>query len=398
MRPWVFLLILSLAACQKQEGAGPEKGPQPGSVDTAVVVSVAKANRQDLEVYIPLTGTLRASTEVDISSKIPGKLEKVKVEVGDTVKKGEVLATLERRDAVLQIKQAEAQMKSARASLKQAEIDAERFEKLAASGAATEAELTGTLTRKSVSASTLETAEATLALAKETLNNSTLKAPIKGVITRRNAEIGQTVSPGVPLFTLHDLESMILEAGVAERDLGRISVGQEAKMTVEAYPGQVFQGKLTIIGRSLDPATRKVPVQIEFPNPDGKLLSQMYARATLQVTTITNALVVPESALLELRDQPPNPSGSQPAGEIREVWVVEDGVAHKKQVSVGAIVNGLGEILSGLSEEEVVVTGGHALLKEGSKVQIVGEKNPKALRSPTPSQEKEIADTKEEIQ
>lgn len=358
----ILLLPLALTACQKPKEpaantkAGPVEEPTPA-------VSIAKVEKKDLVIALPLTGTLKAHMEVDISSKTPGRLATVKVEMGQEIKDGAVLATLENRDTAMMIKQSQAQLASAKAQKAQADLDAERIQKLQNEGATTDAELSGVKTKKSLADASLDAANASLSLAKETMANSVIRAPFDGIIVKRNANPGQTVSPGVVLFTLHDLSSMILEAGIPERDLSRVQVGQAVEMTVEAYPGQTFQGKIKIVGKSLDPATRKVPLQIEFPNEDKKLLSQMYARGRLQLDTHAGALLIPETALMDVK------GNTDPI--IKEVFVVKDGVALRKKITTGAIVDGSCEVVAGLSEGESVVISGQSLVKDNGKVKVI---------------------------
>jgi membrane fusion protein (multidrug efflux system) len=361
-----LLLFLPLAGCPKDNKEATPK-PQVGPVEEPTpAVSVSKVEKKDLVISIPLTGTLKAQMEVDISSKTPGRLSSVKVDMGQKVEKGDTLATLENRDTAMTIKQAQAQLASAEAQKVQADLDVDRIKKLQESGASTDSELTGIKTKATLANSSLDAASAMLALAKENLNNSVLKAPFDGTITKRNANPGQTVSPGTLLFTLHDLSAMILEAGIAERDLGRVQIGQSVDMKVEAYPGQTFQGKIKIVGMSLDPATRKIPLQIEFPNKDKKLLSQMYARAKLQLDTRPGALLIPEAALMD-----PKGGATPDSGEPKDVFVVKDGVALRKRVGIGAIVEGNCEVLTGLSEGDMVITSGQSLVKENNKVKVI---------------------------
>ena len=361
-----LLLWLPLMGCsqeKKEDAAKPKVGPVE---EVPPAVSVSKVEKKDLVISIPLTGTLKAQMEVDISSKTPGRLSSVKVDMGQEVEKGDTLATLENRDTAMSIKQAQAQLASAQAQKDQANLDVDRMKKLQESGASTDSEFTGIKTKQALASSSYDAANAMLSLAKENLNNSVLKAPFSGTITKRTANPGQTVSPGLLLFTLHDLSAMILEAGVAERDLGRVQVGQAVNMKVEAYPGESFEGKIKIIGMSLDPATRKIPLQVEFANADKRLLSQMYAKARLQLDTHTGALLIPESALMD-----PKGNASAEGGEAKDVFVVKEGVAFRKRVTVGAIVDGSCEVLAGLAEGETVITSGQSLVKDNGKVKVI---------------------------
>lgn len=361
-----LFLLLPVIGCSQDNKQTAAKPQATKIEEVPPAVSIAKVEKKDLVIAIPLTGILKAQMEVDISSKTPGRLAAVKVEMGQTIQKGDTLATLEARDTAMSIKQAQAQLASAQAQKDQADLDLDRFKKLQESGASTDAEFAGIKTKQSLANSSLDAASASLSLAKEYLSNSVIRAPFDGIITKRNANPGQTVSPGTLLFTLHDLSFMILEAGIPERDLGRVQVGQTVDMKVEAYPGQTFQGKIKIVGMSLDAATRKIPIQVEFDNKDKKLLSQMYARAKLQLDTKAGALLLPEAALMD-----PKGDATSDVGEPKDVFIVKDGVALRKRISIGAIVDGNCEVVEGLSEGDTVITSGQSLVKDNGKVKIV---------------------------
>jgi RND family efflux transporter MFP subunit len=360
-----LLLPVFLLACQQKNDATAPVTPV-AAVEEAAVVEVAPVKKQTLDVALSLTGVLRAKQEVDVAPKTGGRLAAVLADIGTEVKVGQTLATFENREIALMVKQAEAQLASAEAAKEQSVLDVDRIGKLQSSGASTEVEFAGLKTKKAMAVAGVDTASAALALAKESLSNSYIFSPIKGVVTRRMATLGQMAAPGMPLFTVHDTSIMKLEAGISERDLSKVKVGQKVEMRVDAYPSDVFHGEVTIIGKSLDPATRKLMLQIEFPNSDARLLSQMYARATLFLETIPEALVVPEAALVG------NTSGSQPASEVvRSVWVEKDGVVSLKEIQVGTIAKSLVQVVSGLSEGDKVVLRGQSMLSDGKKVTVL---------------------------
>lgn len=190
-----------------------------------------------------------------------------------------------------------------------------------------------------------------------------LVAPIAGTVIERNVALGQLIDPEHVAFRIGDLDSLWLVAHVFERDAMRVAVGAPARVTLAAYPGQTFNGRVTYIGRQVEAASRTIPVRVELANPQQVLRPGMSANAFLQVSTAGQPVVaVPVSALQRVRDQ----------------WVVfvpkSERLFEIRTVGRGRDLEGEVEILSGLQPGETVVVDGAFLLKaEAEKAEGGGE-------------------------
>jgi cobalt-zinc-cadmium efflux system membrane fusion protein len=173
----------------------------------------------------------------------------------------------------------------------------------------------------------------------------TITAPMSGVIDARNVVVGQAVEPNTVLFHISDRSQVIVAANVYEEDLGKIKVGQEARVQVLSYP-QVFTGKLTLIDANVDPLSRTVKAWIQLVNPQGLLKPNMFARASVVLRRNEAALAVPNSAIIEANGE-------------KFVFVREGNKFKRVEVNVGAKDTAYSEITDGLVPGDEVVTQGN---------------------------------------
>ena len=185
-----------------------------------------------------------------------------------------------------------------------------------------------------------------------------LHAPIAGVITERNASIGQKVSMSSHMFEIINLKTVWLEADIFEKDLLSLVLGQKVKVRVSAYPDDVFIGKIFYIGNKLDDVTKTVDILVEIKNESEKLKPGMFSNADIVIGKKADALVIPRNAVLE--DE-----------QLTVVFVKEEHGYHRHVVQLGIISDEYVEILSGLHEGDEVVTQGNYQLKSKSKMQGV---------------------------
>lgn len=183
-------------------------------------------------------------------------------------------------------------------------------------------------------------------------------APLSGTVTEKHAVLGELAKPDDSLFTVVNLSTLWISANVSEKDLPVIRVGVVAKVTVAAWPGQTFPGKVTYVGATVDKDTRTVAVRIEVPNADGRLKPEMFATAALPTGATTKALTLPESAVTLLQGLP-------------TVFVEEGAGFEARPVELGDRAGGRVTVKSGLKAGELVVTEGvYALKARALKSQI----------------------------
>jgi cobalt-zinc-cadmium efflux system membrane fusion protein len=181
-----------------------------------------------------------------------------------------------------------------------------------------------------------------------------LNAPISGVVVERNATLGATVGTDANLFKIIDISQVWIDANVFEKDLERVRLGQAVKVTVPAFPGTTFSGKVILVSSVVDPETRSVKVRTEVPNPDRRLKPDMFANVAIVTELHRTAISIPQSALLK-------------DGEKVVVFVVDGNGYKKLQVTAGIEGNDRVEIVEGLKAGDKVVVKGNYLLLQQSK-------------------------------
>jgi cobalt-zinc-cadmium efflux system membrane fusion protein len=181
-----------------------------------------------------------------------------------------------------------------------------------------------------------------------------LNSPINGVVVERNATIGATVGPDASVFKIIDTSSVWIDANVFEKDLPRVRVGQQVKVTTTAFSGSIFSGRVIFINSVVDPDSRTVKVRTEVPNPDGRLKPDMFANVEVITDVAGSAISVPQSAVLE-------------DGGKSYVFVAENNAYKKLQVQTGIKTGNRVEIVDGLKSGDKVVTKGNYLLLQQSK-------------------------------
>jgi RND family efflux transporter MFP subunit len=201
----------------------------------------------------------------------------------------------------------------------------------------------------------LAQAGVSLRQAQSQLSETTITAPVSGVVGRRLVEVGQQVTPGTPLLRMVDIESVFVTVAVTERDLARIRPGQLVTVRAEAVPGRTFAGRISAISPLVATATRTADAKIAIINTAHLLRPGMVAGAEVFVARRTAALVVPIDAVLQ-------------RGDRTVVFVITDGTAHERPVRIGVSSGGVVEILQGLRPGEVVAVSGHRALRDEAKV------------------------------
>ena len=200
-------------------------------------------------------------------------------------------------------------------------------------------------------------------LTRKRLADTRLGSPISGVIARRAIEVGATVAPGQPVFTIVDLDPVRVRVGVPEAEIGHIIEGAAATVRLSALDTS-FAGRVSLIGVLADPATRSYTVEISVPNPSRRLRAGMVAEATISNGQTRSAIVVPATAVV-VHDGGTNGSTS--------VYVLDqDGArVHARRVTTGSVHGDSLEITSGIAADEQIVVAGQQRLRDGARVQLV---------------------------
>jgi RND family efflux transporter MFP subunit len=338
--------------------------------EAAVPVEVVCAAFHDFQDITNAVGTLRARKTNLLSPKVTGNVDAVLVDIGDRVEAGQVVILLDRTSFELAVNQANAAYQSAKAAVAQAKSHFEQAqkeyrratkllsEKVIPQSRFDAAEAAYKAAREAMAAVRGKYSQSRVALekAREHLKNARIRSSIAGVVVERNVEVGQSVAPGVQVLRILDQSRMKGDFELPEKDFGRITVGASAVVTVDAYQGQDFPGKVTVINPMVDQRVRTFRVRIELSNPSGKLVDGMFARVRFSMGK-RMALAVMRDALQRL-----------PGSGTSYVFVVDENKALKRTVKTGAVGDQYAEILDGLKEGEKVVTSGAGRLRSGTKV------------------------------
>lgn len=345
----------------------------PAAAPEAVPVSVVDASLSDLTSSLTISGSLMPQSRVAVGTKLPGRLERVLVNIGDQVRAGQTVATMDAREIQAQVDAAQAAVNVAKAGLDAAEaalsnaaLEHDRATNLFEKGAIPRQRLDAADTahraataQRDLARASLAQAEAARRRAGEVRRDATLRSPIAGVIVERNYDAGNLVSPGdKPVVSVADSRVLKLEAGVGELDAGRLRVGMPARVEVQARPGTTFEGELAAIAPEIDAKNRQFQIQVRLLNPNNELLSGMYATARIEIARAQGAVVVPREAVTTMDAK-------------RIVYRVADARVQPVGVVEGLAGDGRVQIVSGLSAGDVVVADARRAIPAGTRVKAI---------------------------
>lgn len=347
--PLAILLLPALAACSPARGV-----PASASGPPAVPVQVAAAVRGEVVRASTFTGTITPAMQVQISAQVPGKVTAVHVQLGDTVKAGQVLVELDAREAQAQLLRAEGGLAQARAALEEAVRTRDRMETLFQAGAVSQQQIDQARSGVQQAEAALRQAEAAVALARTAVENSTVRAPAAGVIAERRVEPGAWAAPGVPLLTLADISRVYVDIQVPEADVARVQPGQTVTVRIPAL-GKTVTGKIEVLSPVTSAGQKSYPARVVLDNPKGELRGGMFAEVEA-ATQRQSGVAVPVDAVLER-------AGS------KVVYVVEGGRARERRVRTG-LRDAERVLVEGLEAGAQVVVAGQNLLSDGTPVTV----------------------------
>jgi RND family efflux transporter MFP subunit len=365
-------------------GANAAQGGRPGAggfggggafARAPMTVELASPQRADVVQQLMVVGNLIGEQTVAVVPKAAGRLEDVYVKLGDAVTRGQRIARIEDREIREQVKQAEAAFEVARATIRQREADLKFAEtNLTRSRELFERQLLPRQTlddaeaRQQAAVAQLELARAQLTQSQARLEelrinlaNTVIVSPVNGFVAKRNTDAGAYASQNAPVAEVVDISTVRLVANVVEKDMRRVSPGDAARVEVDAFPGETFNGRIARVAPVLDPATRTAQIEVEIPNTTNRLKPGMYARVNLTVEQRANALVVPANAIVD-RD-----------GQRGVFLASENNTAAFRPVEIGIEDTARIEVLTGLTERDRVVTTGAAALQDGDRIVLAGQ-------------------------
>ena len=330
----VALAVLFLTACGNKEQQNTTVNPQAA----APVVSVVTATSEDVEVNKTFTSNIEPYVTNNIVSQAAGRIMSINAEVGDKVRKGQLLAKMD------DVNLAKTRMQYVNDS-----TELSRLTELYKIGAVSQADY--------------DLAKLSLEITKKTYNNllenTYLRSPINGVVTARNYDKGDMYSMTQPIFVVEQIVPVKMLINISESYFTQVHQGMEFDIEVDAYPGEVFKGKVNLIYPTVSSTTHTFSVEVVAQNADQRLRPGMFARVTA-CFGINHHVVVPDVAVVK----------QQGSGEHFIYVLNADNTVTYTKVELGRRLGGRYEIVSGINEGDAIVTEGQARLKNGMTVTI----------------------------
>ena len=368
----------------KEEQASPKAGAKKKGGARVVSVDLASANTGQVREVLLLTGALKPKESVDVVAKATGRLEQIYFQVGDRVAKGALVAELEDDEIQQRVRRAEASLAVSGATVSQraAELsnvkaNLERSKQLFEEGLLSPQEFEQQKTslammeaQVELAAAQRQQAEAELRELNIQLEQTKIYAPLAGDVAQRFVDEGALLGPSTPILRIVNLATMVSQGNVPERNVGKLRVGNEAEVRVDAIPDQVFRGRISRISPVLDAATRSALIEIDIANPGRTLKAEMFARINLDLGTMREATLIPRDGLVY--------RGTQPGvyileGEEQDRPVfrpIETGMTREDEV----------EVLANLDPGTKIVGRGATMLRDGDRITVAGEAGKKGSK------------------
>ncbi len=310
------------------------------TTDTEILeIKTTIVHKKKVDQLYEYTAMVQANAVNHIAPTIPGRIDAIYVEVGDMVKKGAKLVQMD-ASSLLQ----------AKAQLDNLEVTFRRIDGLYKSGGIAKAEWDAQHTALEVARTSYQ----------NLLTNTELLSPMNGIVTMRNYDSGDIFS-GNPILQIQEITPVKLKINISESEYPKVKTGMNAKIKVDVYEKDEFNGKISLIYPVIDPRTHTFTAEITIPNSNKKIRPGMYARATMNFG-VHESVVVSDIAIIK-----------QQGSSDHYVYVHKDGVAEYRKVKLGKRLENRYEILSGIEDGEEVIITGHNKLNNGKKVKVIAQ-------------------------
>jgi multidrug efflux pump subunit AcrA (membrane-fusion protein) len=390
-----LLLLTLVSACS---GSHSETTPQAQAASApapAVAVDTAKIEMRELQRSVEAVGTLDPNEEVIVTNQVEGIIERLFVDLGDSVRAGQVLAQLDTRELELAVQQQQAalqqelarlgltdgnasvddkttsQVRQAEATFAEAKIRLDRTKKLVAEGVVPNQQLDEQQARYDVADAALHSARETvrniratisarraaLSLAEKKLSDAKITAPIAGFVKDRQVSQGQFLKTNSSVVTIVQNSPLKLKVDVPESAVAFVRAGGRVQFQVDAFPDRVFEGRIGRLSPSVDQQSRTLKLEALVSNSDGALKPGFFARVTIQTDRKDKALIAPAEALINF------------AG-LEKIFVIDNGKVDERIVRSGVRVGNDVEIVEGVKEGELVAKSNLGNLQQGREVSV----------------------------
>ncbi len=332
----IVLIVFLLTECQTKKS-------NSGTASSAIPVVTGSAVKIDSGTDISISGNIEGYKTVRLGFMVAGKIDFIAANEGQVISKGELLSSLDPASYAIAKELADIQVN-------QVQDEYDRLKLMHDNNSLSESDFAKINYG-------LQQAKAQQKLHTKNLSDTKLYSPIEGVLLKKLGEVGEITGVGIPLLVVSDIRKIKVNAYIPENELQNIKIGQKAKVLISSL-NEPYEGKITEVGSAADPASRAFSVKIEIDNPKMLIRPGMIAEVTIASDNKKEVLVIPVEAIQhDFNDQ-------------SFVYVVDNKLnkAFRRNVSLGQLFNDKIEITSGLSENEIVVTGGQQKLVDGSLI------------------------------
>src|SRR5258706_3456944 len=400
------VLSMGLVACNRSKGAGTNAGASASPTPPVILVSGAPAITRQLPGYFEANGSLAPNEQADVAAETSGKVAAVGVDLGSSVRRGQMLIKLDDADFRIRVQQAQAQLDQAKATVRQneakiglrpgqkfnpeivpevaaarsglnlAETNLRRYEKLVETGDISRtaydqqksqrdqlAEQYQALIHQAQqnyaavanSQAAVEAAQTQLSLAKRNLGYTVVVSPMSGYISDRPADVGEYVSPQQKVATVVNLNPLRVRIDIPEQAIPQVHPGESVSVSGSGYPDRNFAGRVARVSPNVTAASRTLSVEADVENPKAELKPGQFATVRILLPQTEAAVLVPQRALRTI-------SGST------YVFVIKNGHAEQRLVQSGQTEGDLVELKSGVAADEIVATSNVDQLSDGAAV------------------------------
>ncbi|MBI1389836.1 MAG: efflux RND transporter periplasmic adaptor subunit [bacterium] len=366
-------LIGMIAAAMIAQGCGQKAATEAAKAPAVIPVLVQPAREQRVEYTYDQVGALKAFQEVVIKAETAGAITEINFKEGQPVSKDDVLVKLEDDKIQAQIRNNDASLQQLEVRLANRKKERERNEPLVKSKLVSPQQFDDIVADINELEAMIAQAKAARSLNQERLADTLIRAPFDATAGARSISIGDFVEVGDPVVTLVALDPLEIQFQALERELPRISIGQDVSLNVDAYPDRTFHGTVYFISPRVDDQTRTAEIKARIDNGDRLLKPGMFARVSLITEVHERAVVVPTESIIRTEDE-------------YFLYYVENGAPHKLVVQIGKRTPDWSEVITDppvLHEGVPIIVEGKYAVKEGAEIQILDA--PAAVESTEPA-------------
>lgn len=342
----IIIIVIGLITFRlmKNREAIQSKAQVKDQSETLVPVIATRAKEESTEKNLKMVGTVLADKIIDVKSEVQGQITSLKFELGDQVRKGQSLASIDDKIRSLAVNNAVQKLADAKQNF-------QRYKNLYEGGAATKAQFEQYKLA-------MDNAQNQLAQARKELSNTKVLSPITGIVSKRPVEKGAFANIGTPIATIVDLSKLKIKLSISENSVYQLNVGDSVTITSNVYPNTIYKGKITFISPNGDEA-HNYPIEISINNKKDKpLKSGTYVDVHFSRKNPKDVLQIPREALV----------GSKTDASV---YIINDqNIARLKTVKLGEDYGNSIEVVEGLENGQLIVTSGQINLTDSTKVRI----------------------------